>query len=131
MIEVTGTSVDITVPGKVASSSAPERICDSMSESLPSWLFGKSWMATLPLVSAAMASIASFSRTLTECVTGRSVPSLNLNSGLPWAWAKLLAKQVASAVPASVLVPRNCLRVKGLAMLSPGGGSVNDELKIL
>src|SRR5690349_12975568 len=64
----------------VAISSAPDRSWDIMSESLPSWLFGNRPIATLPPVSAAMASTASFSRTLTECVAGKSLPSLSLTA---------------------------------------------------
>ena len=68
--------VESTVPGMVASSRAPDRSWDIMSESLPSWLFGKRLIVTRPLVSAAMASTASFRRTLTECVAGKSIRAL-------------------------------------------------------
>jgi hypothetical protein len=61
-------------------SSAPERTWLSMSVEPPSWLFGKIWMSTRPLVAARIASQASAARLLMGCVAGKSLPYFRLNS---------------------------------------------------
>ena len=79
-----------------------------MSESLPSWLLGNSPIATRPFVSAPIASSASLSRTFTEWVAGRSLPSLNLNSALP---ACAQAPPVTVPEPINAPVARKVLLV--------------------
>ena len=64
----------------VKMSSAPERTWLSMSVEPPSWLFGKIWMSTRPLVAARIASQASAARLLIGCVAGKSLPYFRLNS---------------------------------------------------
>ena len=54
----------------------PERIWLSMSVSEPSWLDGKIWMSTRPLVSCLMAADISRERTLIGCVSGRLLANL-------------------------------------------------------
>ena len=67
---------------------APERTWLSMSVSQPSWLFGKTWISTRPLVSCLMRSIASMARTLSGCVTGELLAYLSWEFrralGDPW-----------------------------------------------
>ena len=71
LIEAAGTSVDRIRPDRVKNSTPPERSWLSMSVSEPSWLFGKIWISTRPLVSALIASAASLARTFSGCVAGR------------------------------------------------------------
>ena len=76
-MEEIGNSCDSTLtPEMVKNSSPPARSCDSMSESLPSWLFGKTLICTWPPVSLRMRSLASIARTLSGCVAGTLVPNL-------------------------------------------------------
>ena len=70
----------------VKMSSAPERTWLSMSVEPPSWLFGKIWMSTRPLVAARIASQASAARLLIGCVAGRSLPYFRLNSAACARW---------------------------------------------
>ena len=67
-------------PDNMKKSIAPERTCDNMSVSPPSWLLGNSWMSTRPLDSARIASAASFMRMLVGWVTGKLLANLSLNS---------------------------------------------------
>ena len=62
LIEATGTSVARIRPDSVKNSTPPERTWLSMSVSEPSWLFGKIWMSTRPLVSALIAAAISLAR---------------------------------------------------------------------
>src|SRR4029079_7988011 len=52
-----------------------------MSVSEPSWLLGKIWISTRPLVSCLMRSIASTARTLSGCAVGELLAYLSWNSG--------------------------------------------------
>ena len=71
LTEAFGTSVDRISGDSVKNSTPPERTWFSMSVSEPSWLFGKIWMTTRPLVSALIFSIASVARRFIGCETGR------------------------------------------------------------
>src|ERR1700733_9826250 len=71
-----------------------------MSVSEPSWLFGKTWISTRPLVCCLMRSIASMVRTVSGCVTGELLAYLNWNSAAPLAIQGMPIVAVA-AVPAS------------------------------
>ncbi len=69
--EALGTSVERISGDSVKNSTPPERTWLSMSVSEPSWLFGKIWMTTRPLVSALIFSTASLARWFIGCVSGR------------------------------------------------------------
>ena len=71
LIEAAGTSVDRIRPDSVKNSTPPERIWLSMSVSEPSWLFGKIWMSTRPLVSALIAAAISLARMFIGWASGR------------------------------------------------------------
>ncbi|CKV08811.1 Uncharacterised protein [Mycobacterium tuberculosis] len=58
-------------PDSVKNSTPPARNWLSTSVSEPSWLFGKIWMSTWPLVSARIASAISLARVFIGCETGR------------------------------------------------------------
>ena len=60
LIEAFGTSVERISGERVKNSTPPERTWLSMSVSEPSWLFGKIWISTRPLVSCLILSAASF-----------------------------------------------------------------------
>src|ERR1043165_151302 len=81
-----------------------------MSVSEPSWLLGKIWISTRPLVSCLMRSIASTARTLSGCAVGELLAYLSWNSGAALAihGAAMLAP---AAVPASSSERRVVLKV--------------------
>src|SRR2546423_13278125 len=113
LMEAAGTRVDRMSPDRVKNSIAPERSWLSMSVSEPSWLLGKIWISTRPLVSCLMRSIASTARTLSGCAVGELLAYLSWNSGA--AFATHGAASVAlTAVPASSTERRGGLR--GLAV---------------
>ena len=100
LIDATGTSVARIRPDSVKNSIAPERNWLSMSVSEPSWLFGKIWISTRPLVSCLIRSIASTARTLSGCATGELLAYLSWNSGAALA-IQGIAIVALAAVPAS------------------------------
>ena len=69
--EALATSVDRISGESVKNSTPPERTWLSMSVSEPSWLFGKIWMSTRPLVSSLILATASLARAFIGCATGR------------------------------------------------------------
>ncbi|MNR61044.1 hypothetical protein D3C85_1826730 [compost metagenome] len=69
--EALATSVERISGESVKNSTPPERTWLSMSVSEPSWLFGKIWMSTRPLVSSLIFATASLARTFIGCATGR------------------------------------------------------------
>src|SRR3990170_2426863 len=87
----------------VKMSSAPDRTWLSMSVLPPSWLFGKIWMSTRPLVAARMASHASEARLFIGCAAGRSLPYFKLNSAA-------CARCPMTLAPASALAPDSMVR---------------------
>ena len=71
----TGTSCDSTLtPDTGKNSRPPARSCDSMSQSLPSWLFGNTLIRTCPIVSFRIRSQASIARMFSGCDAGTLVP---------------------------------------------------------
>src|SRR5579871_4041806 len=101
LIEATFTSVARIRPDSVKNSMAPERSWLSMSVSEPSWLFGKIWISTRPLVSFLIRSTASVMRTLSGWVTGELLAYLSLNSAAPLAIQGALIV-AAAAVPSRI-----------------------------
>ena len=98
LIDATGTSVDRISPDNVKKSIAPERTCDSMSVSEPSWLFGNTWMSTRPPESFKIACAALWARTFNGCTAGRLLANFSLNSP---AWARADGPStLAPSVPA-------------------------------
>src|SRR5437868_8711646 len=81
-----------------------------MSVSEPSWLFGKIWISTRPLVSCLMRSIASTARTLSGCAVGELLAYLSWNSAAPLA-IHGIAIVAPAAVPASSTERRVVLNV--------------------
>jgi hypothetical protein len=79
LMDDTGTTLASGDP-TVKMSSAPDRTWLSISVLPPSWLLGKIWMSTRPLVAARIASHASEARLLIGCAAGRSLPYFRLNS---------------------------------------------------
>ena len=76
----------------VKMSSAPERTWLSISVLPPSWLFGKIWMSTRPLVAARIASHASEARLLIGWRRRQVVAILQIELGPPCArWPMTLA----------------------------------------
>jgi hypothetical protein len=71
------------LPEIVKNSSAPERSWLSMSVSEPSWLFGKTWMSTLPSLSLRMLAAASRMRIDSGCDSGVLFAILNVYSAAP------------------------------------------------
>lgn len=71
LTEAFGTSVERISGDSVKNSTPPDLTWLSMSVSEPSWLFGKIWISTRPLVSCLIRSAASFARRFIGCVTGR------------------------------------------------------------
>ncbi|MNL60985.1 hypothetical protein D3C87_1848500 [compost metagenome] len=69
--EALATRVERISGESVKNSTPPERTWLSMSVSEPSWLFGKIWMSTRPLVSSLILATASLARTFIGCATGR------------------------------------------------------------
>src|SRR5438270_7839621 len=110
LIEETGTSVERIRPDSVKNSVAPERNWLSISVSEPSWLFGKIWISTRPLVSCLMRSIASTARTLSGCAVGELLAYLSWNSAAPLA-IHGIAIVAPAAVPASRTARRFVLSV--------------------
>src|SRR4051794_37575628 len=105
LIEETGSSVERIRPDRVKNSIAPERSWLSMSVSEPSWLLGKIWISTRPLVSCLMRSIASTARTLSGCAVGELLAYLSWNSAAPFAIHGSAIVALA-AVPASSMERR-------------------------
>src|SRR5262245_13086311 len=87
----------------VKMSSAPDRTWLNISVLPPSWLFGKIFMSTRPLVAARMASHASEARLLIGCAAGRSLPYFKLNS-------PARARCPTTLTPASALAPDSMVR---------------------
>src|SRR3954471_6126887 len=100
LIDAAGTSVERISPDSVKNSIAPERNWLNMSVSEPSWLLGKIWISTRPLVSCLMRSIASTARTLSGCAVGELLAYLSSNSAAPFAIHGIAIVALA-AVPAS------------------------------
>src|SRR6478609_3475693 len=119
LIEATGTSVDRIRPDRVMKSIAPERTCDSMSVSEPSWLFGWICRSTRPLVSLRIASAAWVARTLRGWMAGRLLPNRSVYSALcANAGRTAMAPETAPKVSAEAC-DKNLRRVES-DMLSPG-----------
>ena len=108
-----GTSVCRIRPDSGKMSMAPERTCDSMSVSPPSWLLGKIWISTLPPLSFFTASAASRTRMLEGWVVGMLLAHLNTR-GVPWANSG--APMVASA-PAVAVARINWRRLREMSLL--------------
>ena len=102
LIDDTGTTLASGDP-TVKMSMAPERTWLSMSVLPPSWLFGKIWMSTRPLVAARIASHASEARLLMGWAAGRSLPYLRLNSAA-------FARRPAMLTPATAPAPDKTVR---------------------
>src|SRR5437660_10195469 len=81
-----------------------------MSVSEPSWLLGKIWISTRPLVSCLMRSIASTARTLSGCAVGELLAYFSWNSAAPLA-IHGIAIVAPAAVPASSTARRLVLSV--------------------
>ena len=96
LIDDTGTTLASGDP-TVKMSSAPDRTWLSMSVLPPSWLLGKIWMSTRPLVAARIASHASEARLLIGWAAGRSLPYFKLNSAALARWPVMLAPATAPA----------------------------------
>src|SRR5919202_135089 len=97
VIEAFGTSVERISGESVKNSSAPERSWLSMSVSPPSWLFGNTWMSTLPPVSLRIASIASIVRIFSGCVIGELLAYLSEKSA---ALTRVTLSSAGAATPA-------------------------------
>src|SRR5450432_3950812 len=117
LLPARGTSVCRISPDSGKKSIAPERTCDSMSVSPPSWLLGNTWMSTRPLVSALIFSAASLTRIVLGCVTGMLLAHFSWNSA---AWPKAGRMPVAASAAAPPTVCTN-LRRSMLMVLSPRG----------
>src|SRR5947209_12342531 len=87
-----------------------------MSVSEPSWLLGKIWISTRPLVSCLMRSIASTARTLSGCSVGELLAYLSWNSAAPFA-IHGIATVALAAVPASSTERRVVLNVIAILQL--------------
>src|SRR6201986_2318299 len=94
----------------VKKSSAPERTWLSISVEPPSWLLGKIWISTRPLVAARIASQASAARLLIGCPAGRSLPYFRLKSAA-------CARPTSTAAPATA--PASIVRLEIVPMTSP------------
>src|SRR3954465_10580003 len=90
VIAAFGTKVERMRGERVNSWTAPERNWLRVSVSDPSWLFGKTWMSTLPPVSALIRFAASASWMCKGWVVGWLWASLYVNSA-DWARAPRLA----------------------------------------
>src|SRR3954447_3443591 len=99
VIEAFGTRVERIKGERVKNSIAPERSWLSMSVSPPSWLFGKTWMSTLPPLSLRIASMASTVRIVSGCVTGELLAYFRLKSAAPTRVTRNMAG-AATAKPA-------------------------------
>ena len=112
VIEAPGTSVDRISGDSVKNSIAPERSWLSMSVSPPSWLFGNTWMSTLPPVSLRIASMASTVRIVSGCVTGELLAYFRLKS----AARTCVTRNTAGAATAKPAVARKTSRRESFCM---------------
>src|ERR1700761_55908 len=113
-----GTRIDSVRLGAAISSIPPERTCDSISGSPPSWLLENTVMLSRPPDCVAVALAASTSLIVRGWLSGVLTPNLNSNSAAARAGRPSI--EVAQAAEA---VPRTALRVNFI------GSSLPDVLR--
>ena len=97
-----GTRIDKVRLGTASSSMPPERTCDSISGSPPSWLLENTVTLSRPDDCAPIALAASVRRIVSGWVSGVLTPSLKSNSAAAAAlagWRRIAVAQVAEAAP--------------------------------